>query len=152
MDNIKVIRKNTKKLVKNSFFRAKFIYTDYYEKTKIIPKTIMIQSYDGSSISSNEYYILLELNKYYKDYKKIVVSRTDNRNEIIKFLKSRNIENVEVVVIHSKRYCKALATSQYLINNSTFPTYFIKRKRTNISKYMAWNTIKINGKENNQCT
>lgn len=37
MDNIKVIRKNTKKLVKNSFFRAKFIYTDYYEKTKIIP-------------------------------------------------------------------------------------------------------------------
>lgn len=70
MDNIKVIRKNTKKLVKNSFFRAKFICTDYYEKTKIIPKTIMIQSYDGSSISSNEYYILLELNKYYKDYKK----------------------------------------------------------------------------------
>ena len=128
MNNIKVIKKNTKKIVKNSFFRAKFVYTNYYEKAKIIPKTIMIQSYDGSSISSNEYYMLLELNKYYKDYKKIVVSRTRNKNTIIEFLKSRNIENVEVVIIHSRKYCKALATSQYLINNSTFPPYFIKRK------------------------
>lgn len=128
MNNIKAIKKNTKKMMKNSFFRAKFIYTHYYEKAKIKKNTIVIQSYDGSSISSNEYYLLLEINKNYKNYKKYIVSRKRNKKEIENFLESRNIENFEVVVIHSRKYCEILATSEYLINNSTFPTYFIKKE------------------------
>lgn len=128
MENFKVIQKNTKKIIKNSFFRAKFIYTNYYEKSKIIPNTIMIQSYTGTSISGNEFYMLQELNNMYKEYKIYVVSRKHNKQEMTDFLKNRGIRNVEVVVIHSRKYCKVLATSQYLINNSTFPPYFIKKK------------------------
>ena len=128
MENFKIIQKNTKKIIKNSFFRAKFIYTNYYEKSKIIPNTIMIQSYTGTSISSNEFYILQELTNRYKQYKIYVVSRKKNKSKMIEFLKNKKINNVEVVVIHSREYCKVLATSQYLINNSTFPPYFIKKK------------------------
>ena len=130
MGNIKVIEKNTKKIIKNGFFRAKFLYTKYYEKLEIEKDTVLIQSYDGSSISSNEYYILLELNsnQEYSKLKKYIVVRKNNREQIIQFLNSRDIKNYEVVTIHSKEYCRILAQAEYLINNSTFPQYFIKKE------------------------
>ncbi|MCM1114049.1 MAG: CDP-glycerol glycerophosphotransferase family protein [Clostridium sp.] len=125
----KAIKKNSKRFMKSGFFRAKFFYTKYYEKLPIIKNTVLIQSYDGSSISCNPYYILKELceNKKYTYLKKYVVVRESTAEVIKQRIESNGWSNVEYVEIHSKEYCRILATAQYLINNSTYPTYFIKR-------------------------
>lgn len=127
---IKILKKNYKKLKKSVYFKAKFIYTKYYETLPVIDDIVLIQSYDGTSISGNPYYILQELctNKDYKKLKIYVVSTWGNYNNNLKFIENKEFENVEVIKIHSEQYCKILAQAKYLINNSTFAPYFIKRE------------------------
>lgn len=126
---MKKIFKKTKKYLKNRTIRASIFYTRFYEKLDI-KNEILIQSYDGKSISGNPYYLLLELNRNekYNKIKKYVVANVASFNEIKQELEKNKVENVEVIKINSKKYCKVLAEAKYLINNSTFPTYFIKKQ------------------------
>ena len=63
MKNIKRIKRTIRRYFKSDFFKARFTYTKYYENKKIQIKNdeVLLQSYDGNSISGNVYYILLEL-------------------------------------------------------------------------------------------
>lgn len=130
MKLINPIVKNLKKYKKSDFFKAKFVFTKFYEKSCLKEDYVLMQSYDGSSISGSPYYILLELcdNPKYSYLKKFVVANRGNYNSISEIIKNKGLENVTVVLIHSKQYCKLLAESKYLINNSTFAPYFIKKE------------------------
>ena len=130
MKLIDPIVKNIKKYKKSDYFKAKFIFTKFYEKSSIKEDCVLIQSYDGTSISGSPYYILLELckNPSYTGLKKFVVSNRGNYNNISNTIKNLELENVSVVLIHSKLYCKLLAECKYLVNNSTFSPYFIKKE------------------------
>lgn len=130
MKLIEPIVKNIKKYKKSDFFKAKFIFTKFYEKSSLRDDFVLIQSYDGSSISGSPYYILLELcqNPQYSNLKKFVVANRGNYNSISALIKEKELENVVVVLIHSKLYCRLLAESKYLVNNSTFSPYFIKKE------------------------
>lgn len=130
MNILRAICKNLKKCKDSKTFRSKFSYTKYFEKLQINENEVLLQSYDGSSISGNVYYILEELcqNKEYKNLKKYVVADENQIENIKKFLLEKEMENVEVVKLHSRKYCRKLAQAKYLINNSTFPTYFIKKE------------------------
>lgn len=120
-----------KKIFTNENFKLNLKYTSIYEKTSIKENEILFQSYDGSSISGNVYYILKEIyyDKYYRNFKKYVVANSKQYRNIRKFLKRKKItKNVEVVLLNSIKYCRLLAEAKYLINNATFPTCFIKKK------------------------
>lgn len=119
-----------KQYITNAQIKASFCYTKYYEQQPIIEDEILIQSYDGSSISGNPYYLLLELcrNKKYENFKKIVVANKKTKTAIKSEINKNQLKNVTVVIMHTKKYCKILAEAKYLINNSTFPTYFIKKE------------------------
>ena len=125
---MKKLFKKAKKFLKSKVIRASVCYTKYYEKSSI-KQEVLIQSYDGSSISGNPYYLLLEMcsNTKYQHFKKYVVANNESNKIINEVIKKQNLQNVEVIKIHSKKYCKILAEAKYLINNSTFPTYFIKK-------------------------
>lgn len=123
--------KAVKKLLFDDFVKANYIYTKYYEELKISENEMVFQSFDGTSISGNVYYMLQEINQdaFYATYKKYVVCNKETYNSIQKLLEDKNIKNnVELVKIHSRKYCRLLASSKYLINNSTFPSYFIKKE------------------------
>lgn len=130
MNLVKPVIKNVKKYRKSDFFKSKFMFAKFYENSSIKDDYVLIQSYDGSSISGNPYYILLELceNQEYSHLKKFVVSNRRNYNRITALIEEKKLDNVSVVLIHSKLYCKLLAESKYLINNSTFSPYFIKKE------------------------
>ena len=55
---------------------ARIAYTKYYEKTKIQENEALFQSYEGSSISGNVFYLLKEMctRKEYDNFTKYVVS------------------------------------------------------------------------------
>lgn len=62
------------------------------------------------------------------DYIHAIIAVNANVVEKTKeMLASHEVLNTEVVAIHGKEYCRILSCARYLINNSTFPTYFIKR-------------------------
>lgn len=130
MKKINVIIKNIKKYNNNNFFRAKFIYTNMYESEKINNNAILFESFVGNSFTGNPFYILQEMcnNKKYNKYTKYVSINDIKKEELVKLLTNYNlIDKVKILIRHSKEYCRVLATAKYLINNVTFPTYFIRK-------------------------
>ena len=59
-----------------------------------------------------------------KDFK--IYFATNDKKRDQKFIDSIGLK-VELVDIADFKYVKVLATSKYLINNSSFPAYFIRR-------------------------
>lgn len=127
--NIKAITRNFKKYRKNAFFRAKFLFTKYYDEGKVNENDILVQCYSGNDISCNPFYILEELctNAAFEKMTVYLGVGASNIETTEEFLKAHKLfDRVHIVKIHSKEYCQKLAHSKYLVNNVTFPTYFIK--------------------------
>lgn len=130
MKTIKKIWKKFKKYTTNQYVKANFRFAKYYENTSVKDNIIIFQSYDGSSLSGNPYYILKEMSKTpqkYSGFEIYVACNSKSFNTINNIIKNENLLNAKTVLVHSKEYCKILTQAKYLINNSTFSTYFIKK-------------------------
>ena len=69
---LKKIKRLIKRVLFSKYFRATFIYTKYYERQKIKENQIIYQSYDGTSISGNVFYMFKEMynDNFYDNYKR----------------------------------------------------------------------------------
>ncbi|MGH2328069.1 CDP-glycerol glycerophosphotransferase family protein [Campylobacter taeniopygiae] len=112
--------------LKDKILRRRIFYTECYEKLKIQDNMILYESFHGKSMSCNPYAIFLYLldKSDFKDFIHIWVVN-DLKSVRSKFKKMKN-------VICAKRgsdlYLKYLASAKYLINNVTFPDYFIRKE------------------------
>lgn len=101
------------------------IYTYLYENLDIKDNIIMYESMHGRDFTCNPYaifkYILNDVK--FKNYKHvIVVNDKDN-------LESKLLSNKNIILVKkdSFLYCIYLASAKYLINNTSFPSYFIRK-------------------------
>lgn len=126
----KALRRAVKRAWKSPFFRARYHYVKWYEKGEIDPNAVLLQSYDGKGILGNPYYILRELsqNPAYAHLKLYVVSTKADMPDVIRAAGALHNDRIEAVRIYSRKYCRLLATCGYLVNNSTFASFFIKRE------------------------
>ena len=139
---IKVLKKFYKSIYKNTpsnifdagvkyllkkNYRISVQYSKYYKKLEIDDKKILYESFNGEKMCGNPLAIFNELlaNENYKEYVHIwVLDNVENcRNEYIR------LKNVYFIKKNTREYIKYLCSCKYLINNSTFPSYFIKKKR-----------------------
>ncbi len=130
MKKVKPIVNNIKRYRKSNFFKAKFIYTKYYNR-KLNEKQILLESFNGSGFTGNPFYILLELcnnPKYSKFEKYVALNKADVEKVQNVFKRCNILKKVKIVIRHTKQYCKLLAQAKYLVNNVTFPTYYIKKE------------------------
>lgn len=127
---LKIIKKNFKKYRTSAFFKAKFVYTKFYETLSVEENTVLVQAYGGDGINGNIYYILRELctNPDYRHLSIYVTSRAASDESIKTILARHGWNAVKTVLFNSPEYCRLLASAKYLINNSTFPTYLIKKE------------------------
>lgn len=120
-----VSRKINSLMKVNRFLGSKFIK---YMKHPIDDKAILLNSQQGDNINGNMFYILKELqNEEYSEYKVYVAYKQEKENEFLQKLNHYKFK-YKLVPINTKKYAKILATSKYLFNDTSFPTYFIKRK------------------------
>lgn len=120
-----VPRKMNSFLRVNKFLGSKFVK---YTKKPIDEKAILLNSQQGDNINGNIFYILKELqNKEYNQYEFYVVYKREKENEFLKKLNYYHFR-YKLVPINTKKYVKVLATAKYLFNDTSFPTYFIKRE------------------------
>lgn len=104
-------------------------YTHFYEKAEVLPKNILLESKHGEDIAGNIFALLKELSKdEYKDYKVMLSIVPGYRSAFRRLLASYNINNVEMIDIYTREYDRVLATAKYLITDTSFPPYFIKKK------------------------
>jgi CDP-glycerol glycerophosphotransferase (TagB/SpsB family) len=108
--------------------KMKFFYGSYYKHCDVIENRILFESFHGTTISDSPFYILKELlsRPDAGQYEIYYSSNTDDYQTHKKFIEANNIP-VKLVCISSYEYLKILATAKYLINNSSFPVYFIKK-------------------------
>ncbi|MGY2745987.1 CDP-glycerol glycerophosphotransferase family protein [Arthrobacter sp. UYCu723] len=99
-------------------------YVEYYESLPIVENTILYESNLGTSIDCNP---LSMYEKIVEDpkYSGYVHIWTVANGKVSLPASLLGRENVRIVVKQSDLYLRYLATAEYLINNSTFPSYFV---------------------------
>ncbi len=122
--------KSVIKKLKDPFWRAKCDYIKYYEDLPIEENVILLESQSATKVDGNIYAILkyITSDEKYAGYKVYLSSWGRHMKKIKAILKSAEIENVELVLYASDEYMRLLASAKYLINDATFPNYFIKKE------------------------
>ena len=118
------------KQLKNPYWMAKCNYIKCYDQLEIDEKAILVESNSAQKADGNIYYILRYLTSSHEyDEFKIYISSVNKYKKVIQtLLESRGITGVDVVIYSSDQYVRLLASAKYLINDATFPFYFIKKK------------------------
>ncbi len=101
-------------------------YTEYYERYKIEDNIILYESYHGGSFSCNPYAIFQAIYKdeRFSNYRHIWV--INDKKQIPQEL--RKDTHIVFVKRNCDLYMRYLAKAKYLINNVTFPEYFIRKE------------------------
>ncbi|MCU9613263.1 CDP-glycerol glycerophosphotransferase family protein [Caldibacillus lycopersici] len=104
------------------------VYAKYYDDLPIQKNTILYESRDGNSITDNPYAMFKYMlnNPAYQDYVHIWSIQDFNAVQPVIDL-YKQYTNVKFVQRNSKEYLKYLASCEYLINNSTFQTFYIPK-------------------------
>ena len=61
MQKIKPIVRNLKKYRNSLFFKAKFLYTKYYESLPLKENVVLFESFQGVNFTGAPYYIFMEI-------------------------------------------------------------------------------------------
>ncbi len=105
--------------------RALGQYTALVDTAELRPKTILYESFHGSTMSCSPLAIFLHLVKdpAFADYQHIWAL-----NDRLACTVGRELlDRVTFVEVNSPEYVECLCTSEYLINNTSFPPYFLRR-------------------------
>lgn len=115
-----------KKIRKDNVLRRNVLYATYYEEEQIDDKIIFYESFHGSIMGCNPYAIFEYLinDDNYRNFKHIWALNDINKAKDI----YKDLDNVEFVEVNSDEYIKYLAKAKYLINNTTFPNYYIRKE------------------------
>ncbi|CDM69211.1 putative protein [Clostridium bornimense] len=121
------VSKDTRLKYKNDKnFKREVDYATLYENEDLLQNVILYESFHGKSMSDSPYAIFKMLidDPEYKDFTHVWALNNDENCKG----KYRLAQNVEIVKVGSEEYINYLAKSKYLINNTTFPPYFIRKK------------------------
>lgn len=127
MDKIRKIYRSLKKLWHKGP-KLKFIYAWYYKHAKVKEYQVLFESFHGKDISDSSLAILKEFLKRDDAKNFTIYFATNDKKRDEAFIKSIGLKGIHLVDITTFEYTKILATSKYLINNSSFPVFFTRRK------------------------
>ncbi len=104
-------------------------YTERYERMRVEEKHILLESKHGEDIGGNIFALLMELQREnYRAFRIFLALEKDLIPKFQELLAGYHINNVTMIEIRSRAYLKALAASKYLITDTSFPPYFIKKQ------------------------
>lgn len=104
----------------------RYEYVKYFENDKVVNNRVLIESFHGKNISDSPYAIMKEILARHKKYEIYCTTTASNYKLNKKFIKANKL-NVKLVKLSSRKYYKVLATAKYLINNVSFPLWFIRK-------------------------
>ncbi|WP_211878091.1 CDP-glycerol glycerophosphotransferase family protein [Pseudarthrobacter albicanus] len=111
---------------KNIELNQSMVYTEYLEALPLAPSTVLYESGHGSSVSCNPLQICRNLLDDPRFDSWTHVWALNDKDRIPHELAGR--KNVIFAARDSDLYLRYLSTATYLINNNTFPPYFVRRE------------------------
>lgn len=114
----------------NPWWRAKKKYMKIYEQTAIDPHIILLEASHGAVAGGNMFYLLryLSRSEKYADYQIYLSAQGRLVNSFRELLDSYGMTNVRLTVQASEEYFRLLNSAKYLINDTTFSDYFMKKE------------------------
>lgn len=120
-------RLNVKKMKKQNVDFGQRSYIKYCSK-KIDNNSILIECNQGREFQGNMFHLCKSIVKNHPNFKISIPIKVEKKSRIIEFLENENlIKFVNVVDMFSLEYYKLLATSKFLINDTSFYAFFNKR-------------------------
>lgn len=135
--------KKLKKLFSQNNF-VKYIYAHYLKYGVLDEKAVLFESFHGTTLSDSPFYMMKELHESGKNMK---IYFTTQHYETHKKMIDDYGFDVELVKLNSFRYAKVLATSKYLVNNVSFPPYFMRHKNQKYLNTWHGTPLKTLGKK-----
>lgn len=107
-------------------FRLRALYNKIRDSKPVDQHMVFYEAYNGRSMTGNPYAVFIYLLNHpaYKQFRHVWV--IVDENSVPLYIRSH--PRVTVVTYQSQDYAKYLATAKYLINNTSFPFYFHKRR------------------------
>lgn len=126
--NLSKIRVLLRKLFSRKTY-AYAAYISYYKKLKIEDDSILLESRHGETFDGQIYYIAKELanNNEYDMFKIYLSSSKENIKKFENILRSNKINNIIPIECGTRKYYKLLASVKYLINDTSFKSFFVKK-------------------------
>lgn len=122
-------------------------YTEY-RNLPIENDTILFETFHGKSMTDNPYALFLEIVKRDKEARcKFIWVLNHNPSMDIQAKRFEGLDNLIFVKLGSDDYIKYLATAKYLINNTSFPPYFVRRKEQKYLNTWHGTPLKTLGKD-----
>lgn len=120
-------------------------YLEYYSRLPIKENVILFESFHGASVSCNPYAIFKEIynRKEFSTFLFVWVLKKDTPTPSYLMRK----RNVIIIYRGTDAYLRYLASAKYLINNVSFPEYFIRRKEQLYLNTWHGTPIKYLGKD-----
>lgn len=129
------IKKSLKKLKKikllfKKSWRAKQRYIHYYDVLPIDDSAVLLESEHGKKLNGNIFYLVEHLSNNREKYKlNIFVSCKKSSLDLIRRqIEKHHIQNVHLCVCYSDEYFRLLASAKYLVNDTTFGYFYIKKE------------------------
>lgn len=101
------------------------IYCFYYKKLNVKKNIVLLESTHGKTFQGHLFYLLKVLDQDYPDLKVYIVAQEVQNTK--KFLENCHLSQVNIVKHMSKRYLNLLASAEYLLNDTSFYSFFIKK-------------------------
>ncbi len=98
---------------------GELFYPILCKKKEVNENSVLLESYHQSSFNGNIYYLGQQ---FVNDGYEVIIATKSNFD-----MTGYNKSNVKIVKPRSFKYYKALATSKYLLNNTSYPRCFMKR-------------------------
>ncbi|UXR78202.1 MULTISPECIES: glycosyltransferase [unclassified Staphylococcus] len=116
-----------KENLKNKRVRDNAFYINTIRTSPVKKNAILFESYHGVNFTGNVYAIFRKMVDVYPNMK-FYIAIKDTNDPMIKWIKKTlDNKNIFVVKYESREYLRLLATCKYLINDTSFMPYFIKR-------------------------
>ncbi len=128
LNKIKQLRKKLLKYIIRMCSKTpkrKFYYGMFYKHCKVKKNVILVESFHGSNISDSSLALVRQILKSYPGKYKIYYG-TENKKLHSEFIKEIGLD-VKLIDVTTFKYTRILASAKYLINNSSFPVYFVKK-------------------------
>ncbi|MBE5963175.1 MAG: glycosyltransferase [Lachnospiraceae bacterium] len=136
-DKVKAFNKikNKKKYIKQKLPFLKLFklprdvrYTRFYEKFPVNENDVLFESKHGEDVAGNVFQMILAMKEEkYRKFHIMLTLKSSKRAYYEAMLKRYGIDYVDIIPTDSNEYLKTLATTKYLITDTSFPPYFIKK-------------------------
>ena len=125
--------------------KQKFFYAFYFKFFPVKKNRILFESFHGKDLSDSPRAMLDALIDSGKSGDYQIYFSSNNIKEDRK--KLQNGTKIRLVDVSSFRYTRILATAHYLVNNSSFPVYFIKKENQRYIQTWHGTPLKTLGKK-----